>query len=171
MTYYQNKRPKVKLFYTFKLMQFINRRNKMTKTENNNYGAFLTRLSLGIILLAHGLLKLMVFTIPGTIGYFESLGLPSSVAYLTIFGEVAGGLALILGVYTRLTALLSLPILMGATWAHLGNGWVFNNQGGGWEFPALLVALAIIVAIQGSGAYAIRKLPLIDNFIPQTLKA
>lgn len=142
----------------------------MTITSTQ-YGATLTRLSLGVILLAHGLLKVFVFTIPGTIGFFESIGLPAIVAYLTIFGEIAGGTALILGVYTRLTALLSLPILLGATWAHIGNGWVFSNQNGGWEFPALLAVLAASVALQGSGAFAIRKLPIVDNFIPKILKA
>jgi len=139
--------------------------------QNFNYGATITRLSLGVILLAHGLLKIFVFTIPGTVGFFESLGLPAIIAYLTIFGEVAGGAALIAGVYTRLTALLSIPILLGATWAHAGNGWVFSNEGGGWEFPALLVVMAIAVAVQGSGAFALKKLPVIDRFIPQPLKA
>ena len=71
----------------------------------------------------------------------------------------------------RGTALLSLPILIGATWAHAGNGWVFSNEGGGWEFPALLVVLAVTVAIQGAGAFALRRLPLIDNIIPEFLKA
>ena len=101
-----------------------------SNTQNPNYGATITRLSLGVILLAHGLLKVFVFTIPGTVGFFESLGLPAIIAYLTIFGEIAGGAALIAGLYTRLTALLSVPILLGATCAHAGNGWVFSNQGG-----------------------------------------
>lgn len=138
--------------------------------NNQSYGAFLLRVSLGIILLAHGLLKVFVFTVPGTVAFFESLELPAIVAYLTIFGELAGGLALISGIYTRLTSLLSLPILAGASWAHIGNGWLFSNEGGGWEFPVLLVVLAIIVALQGSGSFAIRKLPIIDKFIPQALK-
>lgn len=142
-----------------------------SRTSTQDYGAFITRISLGSILLAHGLLKVMVFTIPGTVGYFESLGLPAIIAYLTIFGEIAGGFALITGIYTRLAALLSLPILLGATWAHIGNGWVFSNQGGGWEFPALLAILAVAVAVQGAGSFAIRKLPIIDTFIPQALKA
>lgn len=136
-----------------------------------NYSAFTTRIALGTVLLAHGLLKLLVFTIPGTVGFFESLGLPAIVAYLTIFGEIAGGTAIILGLYTRLAALLSIPILLGATWAHIGNGWVFSNDGGGWEFPALLVVIASAVAMQGAGAFAIRKLPFIDSFIPKILKA
>ena len=122
-------------------------------TSSPNHGAFLTRITLGSILLAHGALKIFVFTIPGTVGFFGSLGLPAVVAYLTIFGEVIGGSALILGVYPRLVALLSLPILLGAAWVHLGNGWVFSNEGGGWEFPVLLAVLAIVVAIQGAGSF------------------
>ncbi len=139
-------------------------------TSTNNHGAFVLRVALGTILLSHGLLKLLVFTVAGTVGFFESLGLPAIAAYLTIFGEVAGGAALLLGVYSRLTALLTLPILLGATWVHIGNGWVFNSQGGGWEFPALLVVLAAVVAIQGAGSFALRKLPVIDGFIPELLK-
>jgi len=138
---------------------------------SHQHGAFLLRILLGIVLLAHVSLKIFVFTIPGTVGYFASLGLPSIVAYLIIFGELAGGIALLLGIYTRLTALLTLPIFLGAIWAHIGNGWVFSNEGGGWEFPALLTVLALIVAIQGAGSFAIRKLPVIDGFIPNALKA
>ena len=140
-------------------------------TSTTNHGAFLTRVTLGSILLAHGALKIFVFTIPGTVGFFGSLGLPAIVAYLTIFGEVIGGTALILGVYPRLAALLSLPILLGAAWVHLGNGWLFSNEGGGWEFPVLLAVLAIVVSIQGTGSFAIKKIPGVDRFIPAPLKA
>ena len=143
----------------------------MTPETNANYGAMITRLSLGGVLLSHGLLKVMVFTIPGTVAYFESMGLPAAAAYLTIFAEVAGGSAILLGLYTRLAALLSIPLLVGALWAHSGNGWLFSAPGGGWEFPLLLVVLAVAVAMQGSGAFALRKLPVIDGFIPQALKA
>ncbi len=144
----------------------------MTHTTTHlSYGATITRTSLGSVLLAHGLLKIFVFTIPGTVGFFESLGLPAVIAYLTIFGEVAGGIALIAGLYSRLAALLSIPLLLGATWAHIGNGWVFSNEGGGWEFPALLVILAIAVTLQGNGAFALRKLPFVDKVIPQFFKA
>ncbi|NRB17310.1 MAG: DoxX family protein [Rhodobacteraceae bacterium] len=143
----------------------------MTLETNTNYGAMITRLSLGGVLLSHGLLKVMVFTVPGTVAYFESLGLPAAAAYLTIVAELAGGAAILLGLYTRLAALLSIPLLVGALWAHSGNGWLFSSQGGGWEFPLLLVVLASAVAAQGSGPFALRKLPIIDSFIPQALKA
>lgn len=143
----------------------------MTLENNSNYGATLSRLSLGSVLLSHGLLKVLVFTVPGTVGYFESLGLPAIAAYLTIFAEIVGGTAILLGFYTRLAALLSLPLLLGALWAHSGNGWVFSADGGGWEFPLLLLALAVIVAVQGAGAFALRKLPIIDAYIPEILRA
>lgn len=143
----------------------------MLQKSNPNYGALTARMALGTILLAHGLLKVFVFTVVGTVGYFESVGMPAFAAYMTIFGELAGGTALILGLYSRLAALLSLPILLGALSVHAANGWVFSNQGGGWEFPAILVVLAIIVAIGGNGPFAIRKLPLFDALIPAALKA
>ena len=140
-------------------------------TSSRNHGAFLTRITLGSILLAHGALKILVFTVPGTVGFFGSLGLPATVAYLTIFGEVIGGSALLLGIYPRLVALLSLPILIGATWVHVGNGWLFSNEGGGWEFPALLIVLAIVIVIQGAGSFAIKRVPGVDRLIPASLKA
>lgn len=121
-------------------------------------GAFLLRVSLGIMTLAHGLLKVFVFTIPGTVGFFESLGLPAIVAYLTIVAEVFGGLALIAGLGTRLVALALVPILLGATWAHAGNGWVFSGPGGGWEYPAFWTATLLVQSLLGSGAYAVDNL-------------
>ena len=139
-------------------------------TSNNPFGTLILRLALGSILLAHGLLKLLVFTPAGTVGYFESLGLPAIAAYLTIFAEVAGGTALILGLYTRFVALLTIPVLLGAAWVHVSNGWLFSNPGGGWEFPALLVALSAALVFQGLGMLALRRLPILDRLIPAALK-
>lgn len=134
-------------------------------------GATLLRISLGTILLAHGLLKLLVFGVDGTTAYFASLGLPAIAAILTIVGEIGLGATLIVGLYTRLSALLSLPILLGATWVHISNGWVFSNQGGGWEFPLLLVVLAIVVALQGAGRFAVGSFALLDGVVPKALQS
>lgn len=131
------------------------------------YAALLLRVSLGVLLVAHGLLlKVFTFTVPGTVGYFESIGYPGFFAYLVIFGEVGGGLALILGLWTRTISLLLLPILIGATFHHAGNGWLFSNPGGGWEFPALWSVLLVVQALLGHGAYAIRLRALIAGFSP-----
>lgn len=137
---------------------------------SQDYAAFILRIAFGVTLLAHAYLKIFVFTIAGTVGFFESLGLPAFVAYLTILGELGGGIAILAGLYTRLSAILTLPIMAGATWVHFGNGWVFSADGGGWQFPALLIVLAAVVALQGAGAYAVRNLPVIDDFIPAALR-
>ncbi|MFC3149668.1 DoxX family protein [Litoribrevibacter euphylliae] len=120
------------------------------------YGALLMRVSLGCVLVAHSLyLKLMVFTLAGTAGYFESIGLPSWFAYAVFFIEALTGITLIVGYKTRLSAALVTPILLGATWAHAGNGWLFTAENGGWEYPLFLALIAAAVALIGPGAYAL----------------
>jgi putative oxidoreductase len=125
-------------------------------TPNHDYAAFALRVSSGALFIAHGLMKVFVFTIPGTVGYFESLGLPGFFAHLTILAEVVGGLALILGVGTRAVSLALIPVLLGATWVHSGNGWTFSNEGGGWEFPLFWAIVQGAIALLGSGAYALK---------------
>ncbi len=128
----------------------------MIETKTAPYGALLLRVSLGILFLAHGLLlKVMTFGLAGTAGYFQSIGYPAAFAYLVILGEIGGGLALILGVYTRAISLLLLPIMIGATLQHLGNGWLFSAKGGGWEFPAFWTILLFVQALLGDGALAL----------------
>lgn len=113
------------------------------------------RLSMGAMFVSHGLLKLLVFTLPGTVGFFESLGLPGALAYLVTGAEIVGGALLLVGYRTRLVAWAMTPILLGATWAHVGNGWVFSNPNGGWEYPAFLTLAAVVLALSGPGAFAV----------------
>ncbi len=129
----------------------------MIDTRTAPYAALLLRVSLGVLFLAHGLLlKVLTFTIPGTVGYFQSIGYPGYFAYLVIAGEIGAGIALILGTYTRVIALLALPILIGATLQHIGNGWVFSGNGGGWEFPVFWIAMLLVQTLLGDGAFAWR---------------
>ena len=121
------------------------------------YGALLLRLALGTMFIAHALLKLYVFTLPGTAQFMQSLGLPGTLGYLTFGAELVGGTLLILGVYTRTVAVALVPILIGATWAHAGNGWVFTANGGGWEYPAFLSVAAFVQALVGEGAFALTR--------------
>ncbi len=118
------------------------------------------RLSLGIMFVAHSvILKYFVYTLDGTAGYFESIGLPAILAYVVFWMEFIGGVLLILGVASRWVALALLPILVGALWAHAGFGWVFSNENGGWEYPLYLTVLAIVQFLLGDGAFALgRKL-------------
>jgi putative oxidoreductase len=120
-------------------------------------GALVLRVGLGLMFIAHALLKYFVFTLPGTAQFFASLGLPSFLGYVTFAAELAGGVLLALGVYARYVALALVPILLGATWAHAGNGWVFSAPNGGWEYPAFLALAAIVQFFIGDGALAIRR--------------
>lgn len=119
--------------------------------------AALLRLTLGAVLLAHGLLKVFVFTLAGTAAFFESVGFPGWSAYLVAPFEVLAGAALILGVHVRWVALASVPVLLGALLVHLPNGWLFSNANGGWEFPAVLVLMAVAVALRGDDRYGLRQ--------------
>ena len=118
--------------------------------------ALLLRLTLGTMFVAHGLLKYFVFTPAGTVKFFESLGLPGPLAYLTIAAEVLGGIALLAGYHTRVVASALVPVLLGAAWAHAGNGWLFSSPNGGWEYPVFMAFTAIAAALLGDGRYALR---------------
>lgn len=119
------------------------------------YAALLLRLALGTMFVAHALLKVFVFTLPGTVQFFESLGLPAALAYATIAAELVGGALLILGIGTRWVAVALIPFLLGATWVHLGNGWLFSAPKGGWEYPVFLTIATAVQALLGDGAFAL----------------
>jgi putative oxidoreductase len=106
-------------------------------------GIALLRISLGVMWVAHALLKLFVFTLPGTAQYFASIGLPGFLAYPVFVAELLGGIALVLGVYARPAALALVPVMAVAAWVHVPNGWVHTSAGGGWEYPVFLIAASI----------------------------
>lgn len=122
------------------------------------YGAFLLRVSLGVMFIAHGLiLKYFTYTLAGTAQYFESIGYPGVLAYVVFAAETLGGIALLLGFQTRLVAFALIPLLIGAMLEHVGNGWVFSAQGGGWEYPLFLIIASAVHGLMGSGAFALTK--------------
>ena len=128
----------------------------MNTSDNSAHAAFLLRAALGVMFLAHGLTKVLVFTIPGTVGFFNSIGYPGWLAYLVILGEVGGGLLLVLGVYTRWVALANIVILLGTLPVHWANGWMFANTNGGWEYSVFLIVVSVSVALLGDGKFALR---------------
>lgn len=128
----------------------------MNRLLNPDTAALIVRINLGTVLLAHSLyLKHIVYTLPGTAQFFSSIGLPEILAYFVFFIEVIAGTALLLGFKTKFFSALVIPVLLGATWAHSSNGWLFTNAGGGWEYPLLLTFMAIAQIGLGGGKYAI----------------
>lgn len=128
----------------------------MIDSKTAPYAAFLLRLTLGVMFIAHGLLKVFVFTLPGTAQFFASVGFPGWAAYPVAIAEVVGGLLLVAGIYSRIVATALIPVLAGAAWVHLGNGWVFSSANGGWEYPIFLIFVAAVVALLGDGAFAVK---------------
>jgi putative oxidoreductase len=128
----------------------------MNQEKRVAYAIALLRISLGVMFLAHSVvLKYVTYTLAGTAGYFESIGLPAALAYLVFCMEAVGGAMLILGIGTRWAAAALLPILAGALWAHAGNGWVFSAANGGWEYPLYLAVLSAAQILLGDGAFAL----------------
>ena len=128
----------------------------MNAERNKEYGIALLRISLGVMFIAHSVvLKYFTFTLAGTAQYFESIGLPGFLAYVVFGMEAVGGVLLVLGVRTREVAAALIPILIGALLVHAGNGWVFSNAGGGWEYPLYLVVLSAAQVLLGEGAFAL----------------
>lgn len=128
----------------------------LSQDRATDYAATLLRVTMGGLFLFHGAIKLFVFTPAGTAGYFQSIGLPGPLAYLTIAAELLGGLALIAGFRTRLVALALVPLMLGAAWfGHGSAGFMFSNPNGGWEFPAFWTVTLLVQALLGSGAYAL----------------
>lgn len=120
------------------------------------WAALILRVALGILFLAHGLLKLLVFKPAGTYGYFKSLGLPGALGYVTMAAELAGGTALVIGFMPRYVALLLIPLILGTiVVVHGKNGWVFTNKDGGWEFPAFWALALFVQFLLGDGAWAL----------------
>jgi putative oxidoreductase len=127
----------------------------MIDSRTAPYAALLLRTALGTMFVAHALLKLFVFSLPGTAQFFESLGFPSALAYITFAAELIGGVLLLLGIRTRWVAAALIPFLLGALSVHAGNGWVFSAPNGGWEYPLFLTVASAAQVLLGDGAFAL----------------
>lgn len=120
------------------------------------------RLGAGIIFLAHGLQKAFgLFDGPGIVNFSKMIASmrisPAIVfAYLVAYIELIGGIFLIIGFCTRLSAaLLSLVMLVAIIGVHLSKG-LFASQGG-FEYPLVLLCVCISLLISGAGKYSITK--------------
>lgn len=128
----------------------------MIDSRTAPYAALLLRVSLGVMFIAHALLKILVFTLPGTAQFFGSVGFPEWMAYPVTALELVGGAMLVAGIWTRWVALALVPVLIGAALVHWPNGWLFTAENGGWEYPVFLTVAAMAQALLGDGAFALR---------------
>ena len=130
--------------------------NDFASPRSSELAATLLRVTTGGLFVTHGLIKAILFTFAGTAGYFESIGLPGFLGYVTIIVEVLGGLALLAGFRTRLVSLAMIPVLLGAAYfGHGGNGFMFSNPNGGWEYPVFWAIVMGVQSLLGAGAWSV----------------
>jgi putative oxidoreductase len=136
---------------------------KLLATDNN-YSWLILRVTLGSVLLAHGLQKAFGwfggYGWTNTIHYFNSVGLPDFMGSLVILIETLGAVFLIIGFAGRINALLMGIVMAGAFFIdHLPNGfymnWFGNQKGEGFEFDLLFWSISLVLTIQGSGAFSV----------------
>jgi putative oxidoreductase len=137
--------------------------NKFFRTEDD-VSVLIARLFLGVVILPHGLQKLLGmfggYGFSGTVDFFVTNGVPAAIAFLIIIGESFGAVGLILGFLSRLAALGITLIMLGAiSLVHLPHGffmnWFGNKQGEGFEFHLLAIGLALVVLIKGGGKWSV----------------
>ncbi|MEC0665306.1 DoxX family protein [Priestia flexa] len=116
-------------------------------------GTFFIRVVLGLTFFIHGLSKFQG-GIDGTVGFFESIGIPGFMAYVVAIIELIGGVAVIVGLGTRIVAALFVFVMLGAIFtAKLGASFV-----GGYELDIALLAMSLHLVFAGSGALSLDQL-------------
>ena len=133
-------------------------------TDPTDVTSLILRITLGIVFLPHGLQKVFGWFggngFQKTIRGLGSMGIPSPIAFLIILGESLGSLGLILGLLTRIGAFGILCIMLGALFMVHGKmgffmNWHGNKEGEGCEYHLLAIGIAVVLLINGGGAYAL----------------
>ena len=132
---------------------------------NDNFSYWVPRVILGCVFLPHGAQKLFGwfggFGFTNTMTYFtQTAGLPWIIAFLIVMGESLGSLGLILGFFTRLSALGLICIMVGAIiTVHIPNGffmnWFGKQAGEGFEYHLLVIGMSIPLLVSGGGKYSV----------------
>jgi len=135
----------------------------MPKNKNNlnQWSLTLLRIVLGIIFIYHGYAKLfMKGALPTTAQFFAAVGIPlaNQAAVLVAFAEFVGGLLLIFGLLTRWTSVvLIIEMLVALFKVHLKQGFFISPPAYGYEFVLLILAVLVVLLVNGPGALALGK--------------
>ena len=122
----------------------------------NDTGKLILRLTLGILILLHGIAKLTNGIAPIE-GMVTGMGLPAFTAYGVYAGEILGPLLLIAGFYARIgAALIAINMLVAIALAHASEV-TSLGQTGGWalELQGMFLFTAIALMLMGPGRFAV----------------
>jgi putative oxidoreductase len=127
-------------------------------TRKYEVGALILRLVLGITFFIHGLAKFQM-GLGNVSGFFQSIGIPGFMAYVIATIELVGGIAMILGIGTRIVSILFVFVMLGAIFtAKLSAGFMGNGKMPGYELELALLAISIYLAISGNRLYSLDSL-------------
>jgi len=134
----------------------------MIEEKQHDIGLLLLRVSLGVVFIAHGYLKVFTFGINNAMNVFEAHTvlhinmIPGWFAPLAAVIEWVGGILLILGLKTRLVTPFLGAVAFGAGAVHFENGWNYTSKpDGGWEYGIFLCLCCIVVYLVGPGKYTL----------------
>lgn len=152
----------------------MNTIKKFLATDQQSWSLLIVRLALGFVLLPHGMQKALGmfggYGFAGTVGFFQSMGMPFIIGTLVILAEFVGSIGVIIGLGTRFMAASILLTMSGAMvlGGHLHNGFFMNwfgmQKGEGVEYFILIIALALATVIGGSGKFSF------DNLVSKQIK-
>lgn len=124
--------------------------------EWREHGHLFLRVVTGLAFFFHGYQKVFVMGLDGVTGFFTQLGIPLAnvAAFLVSYGELLGGIALILGLFTHWVAKIDILILLGAIgFVHWAKG--YSAAAGGYEYALLLLAASVFFLVSGPGRYSL----------------
>ena len=124
--------------------------------KSDDTGKFILRVSLGVLILLHGIAKI-TGGVGGIAGMLTSHGLPAALAYLVLIGEIVAPVLMIVGIYTRPAAWITVINMLVAIWlVHLKDIGSLGKSGG-WalELQGLFLFAALAVALLGAGRFSV----------------
>jgi putative oxidoreductase len=128
--------------------------------QSDDAGKLVLRLTVGILILFHGVAKLMNFetATAGIVKQVAAMGLPDYVAYGVYVGEVLAPLMLILGLFTRLGGLLVVANMIFALVLVHSSQLLMLSKQGGWllELQGFYLLGGLAIYFLGSGKFAVR---------------
>jgi putative oxidoreductase len=129
---------------------------ELTTTAADDLGKLLLRAALAILLLFHGLSKI-VGGVGFVTGALTKIGMPPALGYLVYIGEVIAPLLILVGLWARAAALVvAINMIVAVLLVHTAQFFTMS-QTGGWalELQGMYFVAAIVVALQGAGRYSL----------------
>ena len=124
--------------------------------KQQQIGIFILRVSLGLIWIYHAIYKLHTVTLQTFGKIIAKYGLPEYLSLPFCITQLICGLMLLIGFYSKTASLFIIPIALFNLYTHIGNGFLYINNG--FEYHLFLLLTTITHILVGNGAFCIKKI-------------